>query len=229
MEPILYRIDVEDSSGGVIGDGPITSIVSWTSTTKIDEAGTFTLSVPAADGKSSLLTHGATIFLRAFLGGVRTDFGAGVIERRRVSHGIDGRAILEVSGSDTLRELSRRSVGFLALESNGEPITHAAAVDAIANYAPASWTFVADDSPDVANVYGGFAGESVLAAVRRLAQLSGSHMVRTGAREITFRAHFTDSGVTALAPGDSGDLPDDVIAIRSIEIIEESFDRVSRV
>ena len=55
-----WRIDVLDSSGAVLGSGPITSATGWQSTTRMDRAGVFSFEMPASDAALELSAEART-------------------------------------------------------------------------------------------------------------------------------------------------------------------------
>lgn len=109
-------IDVENAAGVRYGDGPITTVSGWESTRRLDAAGTFSFSMPAADERSNLLAHKRIVRCwSASTDGVK-ELGAGIVEQIEVQPSSeDGPAMLRVSGDDLLRELANRSVGALDL------------------------------------------------------------------------------------------------------------------
>lgn len=126
---MLIWIDVEDAAGTRYGDGPILSASGWESTRKLDGAGTFAFSMPAADPRSNLLQHKRRVRCWKSDGDGVQEMGAGIIEQIEVRPGTgDGPTMLRVSGDDLLRELANRSVGDLALwEAVAYSTTHSSA------------------------------------------------------------------------------------------------------
>lgn len=106
-------IDVEDQNGIRYGDGPITTAVAWQSTARLDQAGTFSFQMPAADPRAALLANRRYVRCWSYDSEL-VEEGRGIIERIRVVPG-DGPTMLEVSGDDILRELAVRTVGRLGL------------------------------------------------------------------------------------------------------------------
>ena len=114
-------IDVEDASGTRYGDGPITTVISWQNTRRLDRAGEFMFTMPAADPRlvcvdgTSLLQHKRIVRCwAADEHGIR-EKGAGVIDTIEWTDDPDGTTIITVAGSDLLRELANRTVGDLEL------------------------------------------------------------------------------------------------------------------
>lgn len=108
--PVQCWVDVE-AAGIVTGAGPLTHIVSWRSTPRLSAAGTFSLTVAAADPNASALALKRVVRCWTFLDGVRTEIGAGVIDSIKR----DGNLHLVVEGNDLLAELGYRSVHELQL------------------------------------------------------------------------------------------------------------------
>lgn len=224
---IRYRIDIENSSGTVQGSGPITSASFWESTAEMDRAGSFSFAMPAADGKASLIQERYVARCYALLNSTWTEIGAGVIDDISLDVGADGEAVLAVSGMGIARELSQRSVRNLELASAGTFITHSAAITAIDAYSPAGWTITPAGSPPNDNVYGRFAGESVLNALLRAAEKTRTHFYYAGDRTLVFADSFSDSGVRAIQA--RGDLAAGLAAITALRRIYDSYDLRTRI
>lgn len=224
-----FQIDLEDSSGTKLGSGPITSAAGWRYTARMDRAGEFRFTMAATDAQASLVTKKCVVRAWALLpNGVWTDVGAGVIDRivRRPQN--DGTVLLEVSGADLLRELQYRSVRDLRLYIGGNPVSHAAALAAVAGYAPAGWAFTPDPAPPVAGIYGRFNGESVLAAVIKIADKTRTHFYRGTGRSLVYANTFTPSGIRAIAAG-PGDLAAETCAITRIQESIDSYNQITRI
>ena len=108
-------IDVEDASGSRIGKGPISTAEQWTSELRLDQAGTFSFVMPAADPQAALLANKRFVRCWSVDGGRKEEQGYGIIDRIRRLPSTGGPTMIEVSGDDILRELSRRNVGKLGL------------------------------------------------------------------------------------------------------------------
>jgi hypothetical protein len=112
-----YWIDVEDSSGNRLGDGPILTAESWEHSPALDEAGTIRFTMPASDPRAALLTNKRVVHCLAWENGEFIDLGRGIVDEVRRSAGDP--TTLEVSGPDILAELSTRSVRNLELHEQG--------------------------------------------------------------------------------------------------------------
>lgn len=109
-------IDVENASGVRYGNGPISTAVQWTTELRLDQAGGFSFTMPAADPQAALLANKR--YVRCWSqqeGRAKQQEGYGIIDRIRRLPSTGGPTMLEVSGDDILRELSRRTVGNLGL------------------------------------------------------------------------------------------------------------------
>jgi hypothetical protein len=224
---VRYRIDIENSSGVVQGSGPITSATFFEAVNEMDRAGTFSFGMSAADPQSSVVTERNIARCYAILNDTWTEIGAGVIDSIVLSVGDQGDVQYLVSGLGIPRELSQRSVRNLELASAGTFITHSAALDAIDDFAPAGWTITPAASPANDNVYGRFAGASVLSALIAVAEKTRTHFYYNGSRELVFADSFADSGVRAVQA--RGDLASGICAITNLQRIYDTFDLKTRI
>ena len=180
-------IDIEESDGTKLGSGPIVSASQWRFTARMDKAGNFSFTTPANDPKAQVVAKKRIARATALLNGRRVEVGAGIIDHIEREPQSDGTVQLVVSGDDLLRELSYRSVLRLKLQSGGSAISQAAALALTESYAPSGWNFIADEAPGNNLVYGSFNGETVLAALIKIAEKSESHFVRAADRLLVFR------------------------------------------
>lgn len=222
-----YRIDIENSSGVVQGSGPIASATFFEMNNEMDRTGSFSFGMSAADPQASVVTERNIARGYALMGGAWTEIGAGVIDSIVLFVSEDGAVEYLVSGLGISRELSQRSVRNLELASAGTFITHAAAVTAIDAYSPAGWTLTPAAAPANDNVYGRFAGDSVLAALGRVAEKTRTHFYYAGSRTLVFADSFTDSGVRAVQA--RGDLGSGICAIIALQRIQDTFDLKTRI
>jgi len=114
---LRFWIDVEDSSGNRLGDGPIATASAWQYEKRLNRIGAWSFDMPAADSKAALLTLKRVVRCRGMHEGSIKEFGAGIIQRVDVKPGA-GRAMLQVSGDDLLVELTYRTVGDLEIVSD---------------------------------------------------------------------------------------------------------------
>ena len=223
-----WRIDVLDSSGNVLGPGPITSAAGWESTARMDRAGTFSFEMPASDSKSSLVEPLRIVRCYALVGGAWTEVGAGVVERIETQIGDDGGVTLRVSGSDMLALLSNFSpIQYYLDGSTVLPVGAVTHAQAVSGLEPNDWTFVPDAAPPVNDLTGRWNYETTLQACVSLAAKCQTHFYLSGFQEVTFTSAFSDSGVRAVRAG--GDLGSGLAAIVGISRIEDASEVISRV
>ncbi|MCK9357715.1 MAG: hypothetical protein M0R22_11330, partial [Dehalococcoidia bacterium] len=101
-------IDVEDSSGNTLGDGPITTATRWEYHPTLDEAGTFAFAMPAGDPRAALLLSKRIVRCWMEDAGTVTEVGAGIIDEVELQVGEP--SVLRVSGPDLLAELAARAI-----------------------------------------------------------------------------------------------------------------------
>lgn len=225
---LQFYIDIEDASGNKLGSGPILSATGWQVRRQMDRAGEWQFTAPLSDTRMAQATPRRYGHIYALINNVYTWVGGGPIDSIVTSIGADGVVMATVSGSDLVRELAWRSVGYLTLDNGaGVPISHTDAVAAVAGYAPAGWTITADGAPGNNYIYGQFNGESVLAALATVAERSRSHFYLSGKRQITFASTFAASLVQAVQA--RGQLAPGTTAIASLSLDQSSFDLYSRV
>jgi len=105
-------VDIEDSSGNKYGSGPL-RVASWESAPKLDEAGTFSFSLPASPEATALLQNKRVAHCYGILDGAVTELGMGIIDTVRLD--ASSPSVLHVSGLDILAELGNVSVGDLMI------------------------------------------------------------------------------------------------------------------
>lgn len=223
----LY-IDIEDGSGTRLGSGPIVDAAFWESTARMDRAGQFAFTIPATIEKATLVQSERVARAYAIVGGVWTEVGAGPISKITRVRNADGKVDLAVTGDDLLRELTYRSVQGLKLYDGGLPVSHAAALAAVAAYVPVGWTLTPDGGPPNDLVYGRFNGESVLAAIIKIADKSQNHFYRGVGRTVVYANAFTPSGIRAIQAG-----PDDLVAetcaVTRVREQIDTYDLITRI
>lgn len=226
---LTFFADVYNAAGTTkLGQGPLTAIKTWSNVPRMDKAGEFSFTVLASDPGVSVLAKKCIVKCYALEASGPTYIGAGIVDRIETFIEDDGSISYIVSGGDLLRELNYRTVKFLLLASGGLPITHAAALTAIAAFAPAGWTFIADPTPPTATIYYEFAGDSVLAALTQLAEHTGTHFYLSDDREVTFKSTFTDSGLRAIEVPFLPDVLETSTAyIKHINVTEDTFDLIT--
>lgn len=224
-----FWIDIEDSAGNKVGAGPIKSAVMWENVSRLDSAGTFSFSMSASDPHARHVQAKRIARCRTLINGAITDLGAGIIDH--ISPRVDtaGMVTLEVSGDDLLREITQRSVGFLALaDSLGSGV--ADALVQVLAFAPSGWTL------DTVNGYGSttdliyaqFAGESVLNSLVKITEASGEHFrLGDGRKVVWLRSDQPASGLRAVQF--AGESNTDACVILSLEEVQETYDLCTRI
>jgi hypothetical protein len=227
---LRFFVDVYSSAGVKLGTGPLISARSWSNIARMDKAGEFSTVCSAADPNAVYIAKKGILKCYTIESSGPVYIGAGIVDKIEVQLETDGSVSLNISGDNLLRELTYRSVKFLSLSSGAAAISHAAAVTAIAAFAPAGWTFTADGSPPNANIYYRFAGELVLAAAVQVAVTGGTHFYMSADRTITFISDFTDSGIRAIETPFSPDVSETTTAyIEKVTILDDTYDLITRI
>lgn len=168
--------EVEILVNGIVqGFGPVTSAQTWDHESKLDSSGAVSFDMPRADPRSDLVAERQTVRCSTMRGGQWVVIGQGRVEDLTEDMQPDQPPLLEVGCSDDLIALADRTVGNLTLSSGTggkDPMAAASLLGAIAAFAPAGWTFSGTPSEDT---YLAFSGESVLAALGKLASQLGDH------------------------------------------------------
>jgi hypothetical protein len=111
-----FWIDVEDASGNKLGDGPITTALFWERVRRLDRIGEVRFAVPAADARArALLGELVRVHAWGVDNGVLHDGGIGIVEKLGRATDTEGKVVLEVEGSDLLRELAWRRIFSLGI------------------------------------------------------------------------------------------------------------------
>jgi hypothetical protein len=170
-----FELDIVNSAGAPVGFGPVITGQFFDTEAKLDSAGAVSFDMPRADPKSDLIAERQIVRCSTMRGGQWTEIGRGVVEDLTEDSQPDQVALLEVGCADPLIGLADRTVGNLTLSSGTggkDPMAAASLLPAIAAFAPAGWTFSGTPSEDT---YLAFSGESVLAALGKLASQLGDH------------------------------------------------------
>lgn len=224
---MIFYIDVENATGTIVGDGPITSASEWSSTDQLDRAGTFSFNMSASDYKCKYIVPKNRVRCHTIINGVRTPIGYGIIDKVDLSINEDGIKELSVSGDNIARELAFRSVGFLKLEDgNGGGISNP--IQTIMALAPTGWQAVGETTTDV---YASFSGESVLTALNKVAESIGEHFrILPNKRVIWFKAETVPVIRAEKAVNmASNSTNSDICFIKSISKFSDSYDMVNRI
>lgn len=227
-----FRIDIEDSSGTKYGSGPIRTASRWKSVYRLDRAGTFSFEMPASDPRAAMVVEKRVARCWTGVLGAIYEVGSGVIDKIDLETDPSGAHVLKVSGDDILRELTYRSVGDLQIGTEATPATNGPA--AISAYFPAGWSLdtVNGYNTTAKAVWHQFEGESVLAALIKLVELSGEHFhMRTGKKIVWTQNDRPSSGLLAVATGDGVALMDNpgVCVIYDLKREKDATEMVSRV
>uniref|UniRef100_A0A6M3KQR1 Uncharacterized protein n=1 Tax=viral metagenome TaxID=1070528 RepID=A0A6M3KQR1_9ZZZZ len=102
---MTYEIDIFTLAEAREGDGPIISASEWRQETRLDEAGSFSLIMPAMDPRGSFVSLKDRLRCYGRIGTVRTLLGVGIVDQRELS--VDSES-LNVTGPDILHELAGR-------------------------------------------------------------------------------------------------------------------------
>lgn len=247
-----WWIDVEDSSGTRLGDGPLRA-VRWRSTGKLNGAGSFEFEIPAEDVRAaSLLQQKRVVRCKAVVGGQVREIGAGTIEGINLRVSGDG-ATRVVSGPDLLGELRRvlvdkRSTGYLSAFYNWPTFINDDEVpykllDDWANEKLASaWTLANEAGTTIssgvavtqADLYARFRDETVLNALLQVAKTTGEYFRPGTGRKVEWigpASDFTAAGVRAVygVASTSMEGRSDVALIASIERMVDTAGLVNRI
>lgn len=107
--------------------------------------------------------------------------------------------------------------------------THAQAVAALEDLAPAGWTFVADGTPGNDSIYLQLAGESVLAAALLVAERSRTHCYLSASETLTFADTWAASGIHAVTLPAGAAPASEVAAIVELTGTQSAYDVVTRI
>lgn len=225
-----YYISISDSSGTIIGPGPIVSAEYWESTKAVDRIGDFTFAMPASDPKADLIAARRRAYCYAILPNGPTLVGAGIIDLIETQPGDNGGVTLVISGATIERELVWRTVEFLQLTDGTNPVTHVVAVANIGTKAPAGWTLTPDVVPPNDDIYYFFAGESVYAAALKVAALTRDHIWMPTPFTLRWQSVWADSGLYAIEAGVTPNLSAlNQCIIGDLSIVEDTYDLISRI
>lgn len=172
-----FEVDIVDASGvPILGQfGPIVTAQFWDDEDLLDAAGQVSFDLPRSDPKSDLIADRQIVRCSTLRGGVWVAIGAGIVDTLTEDNQADQPLLLEVGANGHLIDLADRTVGSLTLNSGGSgqnPMAAASLLAAIMAYAPVGWTVTGMPSEDV---YLAFSGETVLAALGKLASQLGDH------------------------------------------------------
>lgn len=232
MDIRFFWVDIENVSGARLGAGPLRA-QGWRHIDRLSACGEFEFRVGAGDPNISALSEKRVAVCRYITStGTVAEFGRGIIDNIERSVDESGALWLVARGNDIARELSYRSVGALDLAGIG-----AAGVDdapeQIMAFAPAGWSISGGETET--NVYAGFDGESVLAALSKVGEHIGEHWRTGSGRVITWlgpASGFAASGVRAVqqvnAPVEY-ELANGIAVLLAINEVSDAADLLTRV
>lgn len=227
-----FWIDIEDSSFTRLGTGPILTAQSWESVARLDRAGTIRFQMPAADPRAQLVVEKRVARCGTVINGVIQTVGNGIIDKIELAVDENGRAMLNVSGDDLLRELTYISAGSLQIGASGAPVTSGPAdIEALF---PAGWSLdtVNGYNATAKSVWHQFEGESILAALIKLSELTGEHFrLGSGRKVVWLQNDQPASGIRAIrgADGLAMEGNDNVCILRNVTRERDAQEMVSRV
>ena len=254
-----YYVEIYGSDGTtIVGPGPISTVISWQQTVRINRAGDFEFRMLADDPQATNLALLNTVKCIAFVRGgynastvlVFTDkyiyIGGGIIQNISTEIDDSGRAILVVSGQDWLGELAWVSMDRNYFDGNTTP--PAGGIDLItasnaALFKMASpqtgWTATAGGTVFYDTLYGRWAYENVLQALIKLSEYSGAYfalspnlstaITGTGFRTIRWEASFIATNIRAVQVDGNSDVRPDTVIIKNITMFYSMPDFVTRV
>ena len=226
-QPIIGRspfsIDVLDSSGGVIGAGPLATVMQMNDTDSLDKIGNATFSLPASDPACSLITAGCQFALRDRVDGYVGQF---LYRSKRLTDSW-GEPLLEVNCDSTLQELSRYTVGFRRVYDYD-------AVDVVvADLISLATGWSASVDAGIGNTTIPYEGESVLVAMDALRDRWGQHYRLSPPRMLQFGAFGVASGVrlTNLRGQVAAEIAahTEIAIVSSISLVEEDAEVFNRI
>jgi len=231
MSAINYWVDIEDNAGNRFGAGPLRPR-TFTSGSLLSASGEFSFEISSTDPNLSALQEKRVAICRYIASdGTIKMMGGGVIDKINIQISNEGSLVYEVSGNDLSRELTYRSVGRLALESNSAGVTNAPGL--IMALAPTGWTI--QNGFTQTAVYAGFDGESVLNALIRCGEHIGEHWRLGDGRQVVWlgvASTFSSSGLRAVQHINDAiavENADSVAVIISLKEISDAADLVTRI
>lgn len=228
---LTYYIDIEDTSGNKLGDGPITTAAYWRQTKAMDQAGEFATWIPLSDPKAENIDMELVLRCHAVYPSGVVEVGSGVVDDVRYERNNAGAWGMRISGMDEMRLLQDRTVKFLQLGGSGSPptVSHATSISSIGSYAPSGWTFTPDSTPPFNEIIYRFRSQSVLNAFTHIAQFTKTHFVLSAAKTLTFKSDFSASGITCTDRKPIGHATDSTICyIKDFNYIRETKDISTR-
>lgn len=181
-----FYITMRDASGVVIGDGPLTNVLTLEDTVKLDAIGALTFSIPAEDERSRYIAAGTQFDAYDRING---NLGRFYYRSKTLDANTAGGARLVVNCHNQLIELARQSVHFRRTYTNQ-------AVDNVVEDLigiVAGWSDITDAGIGDTSVT--YEGESVLRAIDILRDRWNQHFRLGAARVLEFGSFGDDSGI----------------------------------
>ncbi len=219
-----FVVDLLDSSNNPIGSGPLQNVVSVSVASKLDEAGEIIFSVPATDTKAVALIS------TAYRVRVRLSSGAlhyGIIDRDFIDVTAD-QPTRTVRCFDILRELAHYTMGWWCFY-NQQDMNTVVLPDLVAD---TPWSTGVIDAA-LGNLYYRFDGDSRLAALYKIAQVTGKHFrLGTTLRTFDFGAFGVASSIRLINVDHAlkaQDTTTDIAIIGSLKIINDRSPVINRI
>jgi hypothetical protein len=218
-------VEVESAPGVVVGAGPITEITALRIGSRLSQAGSWTMTLPANAPNAELLDDQRTVMAYVLLEGEKTFLGGGAIDRKVTTVNSDGRMTIEVGGVDLLGEWSREDVGVLTLDGTG-----AANIAELLGVGPSGWTNVSVGTP--AAFARQFTNETPLTALVAVAKQMGHRFVRArGVRRLEYQISVpTNTSLTCVMNLNALEAEDNPYLATIVNITESrtSYDLLNR-
>lgn len=222
-----FRIDILDSTGARVGDGPLTTVLSLEDTTKLDGIGNAQFVIPAEDERAQYISAGAQFDIYDRVDGY---LGRFYYRHKRLNAKVAGGAQLAVTCHNQLIELARESVHFRRVYT--AEAVEAVITDLVNEYGEAgTWTATVDASIGTTTV--SYEGESILLAIDVLRDRWNKHFRLGAARVLEFGAFGEDSGIVLMNL--RGQIQADiarntnVAIVETIQLLEESDEIFNRI
>lgn len=203
---ILFEAEISDASGTVLGDGPISSILSFTVEERISQNGDFSFTIPANEPKAGLIEARRRVTFYVYepaadaeSGYLRRLYAEGIIKSTVRSVGVDGIGLITVAGSGMAQELADDSITLDLSEGGAGTLTGPSQVLALFP----GWRIDPEGLAQTeTRFYGKLAGESGLEALVMIAEKLGESFTFLPGRRVRWNgSRIRPSGVRALAGG----------------------------
>lgn len=212
-----FYIDILDSAGNRLGDGPLLNLIQLDDTTSLDTIGSCEFVMPATDERTQYITAGSQFDIFDRVDGY---LGRYYYRSKTLSVTAQGEQRLTVRCHDQLIELTRQSVYFRRTYTNAAVNTVITDLVAMA----AGWSSFTEVG--IGNTSVMYEGESVLRAVDVLRDRWNRHFRLGGPRLLQFGAFGNDLGfvLSNLRGQVQADIDrnPDIALIERLQLLEES-------